>query len=102
MTDATGLVTGISQAAVDSATTGNDPAVRADEDDPDALILTWLSGACDQDTAVRFQVLNGAYVLNLAIHEAFSTGCRALAVPRGLRIATSRPIPVDSITVAGG
>ena len=102
MTDATGLVTGISEAAVESATTGNDPAVRADEDDPDALILTWLGGACDQDTAVWFGPQHGAYVLNLAIHEKSGTGCPASAVPRGLRIATSRPIPVDSINVAGG
>jgi hypothetical protein len=102
MTDATGLVTGISEGGVEPATMGNDPAVRADQDVPNALILTWLGGACDQDTAVRFQVLNGAYVLNLAIHETFGIGCPASAVPRGLRIATSGPIPADSITVAGG
>ncbi|HLO35985.1 MAG TPA: hypothetical protein VK194_07875 [Candidatus Deferrimicrobium sp.] len=102
MTDETTLVTGISEAAVESATTANDPAVRADQDDPDVLILTWLGGACDQDTAVWFGPQPGGYVLNLAIHEAFTTSCRALGVPRGLRIVTSRPIPVNSVTVAGG
>ena len=102
LTDETTLVTGVMVAAVDPATTGNEPAVRADQDDPNGLVLTWLGGACDQDAAVRFQILSGGYVLNLATHEKFGLGCVASAVARALRITVSRPIPIDSITVAGG
>ena len=101
LTDESKLVTGITQAAVNPATTGNDPAVRADQDDPNGLVLTWLGGACDQDAAVWFGLLNGGYVLNVSVHGS-AADCPASAVPRAIRIATSRPIPVDSITVAGG
>ena len=102
MTDETGLVTGITQAAAVPATTPNDPALRAEQDDPNAAVLSWLGGACDQDTTVWFHVLHAGYVLNVAVHETFGTGCPLAAVPRAIRIATSRPIPVDSVTVAGG
>lgn len=64
--------------------------------------LTWMGGACDQDTIFGFHVLHGGYVLNVAVHEKFGTGCPAAAVRRAIRMATSRPIPVDSIAVAGG
>ena len=102
LTDETALVTGIAQAAVDPSTTGNEPAVQAHPGDPNGLVLTWLGGACDHDAAVHFQVLNGGYVLNLATHEKVGLGCVASAVARAVRITVSRPIPVDSITVAGG
>lgn len=103
LTDETGLVTGIAQAEVDPAT-GNDvlPVLHADPNDPNVSVLTWTGGVCDQDTTVRFSVLNGGYVLSVAVDEKFGTGCPAAAVPRAIRIAASRPIPVDSVTVAGG
>jgi hypothetical protein len=103
LTDGTRLVTGIAQAAVDPVTVGNEPAVRADPDDPTGLVLTWLGGGCDQDAALRFHVVNGGYVLNLASHGKLGLGgCPAIGLPRAVRIAVSRPIPVDAITVAGG
>lgn len=103
MTDETSLVTGIVQAAADPTTTGNEPAVRADQDDPKGLVLAWLGGECDQDAALRFHVVNGGYVLNLATHGKLGLGgCPATGVPRAVRITVSRPIPVDSTTVAGG
>ena len=101
LTDETKLVTGITQGAVDPATTGNDPAVRADRVEPNGLVLTWLGGACDQDAAVWFGVLNGGYVLTVSVHGS-AANCPASAVPRAVRITTSRPIPADSIIVAGG
>jgi hypothetical protein len=57
---------------------------------------------CDQDTTVRFHLLHGRYVLNVAVHQKLGTGCPAAAVPRAIRMTTSRPISVDSIVVAGG
>ncbi|MBA2382556.1 MAG: hypothetical protein H0V73_10650 [Chloroflexi bacterium] len=102
LTDESKLVTGITEAAADSTTTGSDPALRADQDDPNGLVLTWLGGACDQDAAVWFGPQNGGYVLSLAIHVKVGLGCPASGVPRAIRIATSRPIAVGSVTVAGG
>ncbi len=101
LTDETGLVTGITQATFGPAA-GNAPALHGDPADPNASILTWVGGMCDSDTAVVFRMLHGSYVLNVSIHQRFGLGCPAAGVPRAIRIGTSRPIPVDSITVAGG
>jgi hypothetical protein len=103
LTDETGLVSGIAEAEVDAATFNDfSPRLRAVPNEPNASVLTWIGGMCDTNTTVRFHVLNGGYVLNLANHVTFGTGCPAAAVPRALRIETSSPIPVDSVTVAGG
>lgn len=102
LTDATKLVTGITQAAANSATTGNDPAVRADEGHPTGLILTWLGGGCDRDASVRFGPREGGFVLSVATHSQVGLGCPAIGVPRAIRIATVRAIPVDSIIVMVG
>ena len=103
LTDETGLVTGIAQAEVDPATLSDVlPVVHAPVNDANASVLTWEGSACDQDTTVWFHVLHGGYVLNVAVHEKLGTGCPAAAVPRAIRMTTSRPIPIDSIVVAGG
>ena len=102
LTDDTGLVTGIAPADFDPAWNILVPTLHADPDDPNASILAWLGGACDQDTTVWFHELHGGYVLNVAVHEKFGFGCTAAAVLRAIRITTSSPVPVDSVTVAGG
>lgn len=102
LTDETTFVTAIAPAAANDASTDNEPAVRADPDDPDGLVLTWLGGACDKNAAARFLVQNGGYLLHLATDRGLGLGgCIALGVPRALRITLSRPIPADSISVAG-
>jgi hypothetical protein len=104
LTDESGLVTGIGPAEVDPVWNDFVPAVHASPNDPNAWILSWLGGYCDQDTAVWFGVLQGGYVASVAVHKKFGLfgGCPAAAVPRAIRIATSKPIPVESITAAGG
>lgn len=101
LTDQTGLVTGITQVAVDS-TIGFEPVLRADQTEPNAAILTWTGGACDAETTLTFHKLDGRYVLNLTAHEKAGAGCPMSGVPRAIWIATSAPIPMDSVTVAGG
>ena len=102
LTDATQLVTGITEAPADAATAGNVPVVRSVPDDPDGLVLTWLGGACDQDAAAWFAPQDGGYLLRLAIHESVGGGCPASGVPRAVRITLSRSIPAGSIVVTGG
>jgi hypothetical protein len=103
LTDETELVTGIAQADVDPAALADPlPVVHALASDPNASILTWEGGACDQDTTVRFHVLHGGYVLNVAVHEKSGIGCPAAAVPRAIRLTTSRPIAPDSIVLDRG
>ena len=103
LTDQTGLVTAIGQPVLDaSAWNDNVPVLHADPDDPNASVLTWLGGMCDQDTAVWFGLQTGGYILSVAVHEKLGLGCPAAAVLRAIRISTSRPIPVGSVIVAGG
>jgi hypothetical protein len=65
------------------------------------VVLSWLGGLCDRDATVRFHVVHGDYLLNVAIHDSGGS-CPAAGVPRAIRIALSRSIPVESIVVAGG
>jgi len=98
--DQTGLVTEIAPA--DDTSTSVEPELRGDPADQNVAILTWTGGACDATTTVTFLVLDGGYVMNLTAPEKPGTGCPMAGVPRGIRILTSTPIPIDSVTVAGG
>ena len=100
LTDETELVTGIDEAQAD-VSWGDKAAVHALPGRPNAVVLSWLGGVCDRDARVRFHVVNGDYLLNLAINEPGGS-CPAAGVPRALRIDLSRSIPAESVVVAGG
>lgn len=101
LSDETGLVTGIESAPMDPRGDYGEPTVRADPTDPNAFIISWLGGACDNDASLTFKRAEGVNVLNVAVHGKFGFGCTAAGVYRDLRIVTSTPIPVDSIVAAG-
>jgi hypothetical protein len=65
-------------------------------------ILTWTGGVCDAETSVTFLVLDGGYAMNLTAREKPGTGCPMAGVPRGIRIETSAPNPIGSVTVSDG
>lgn len=100
LTDRTGVVTGISQAAPES-TISFEPIVRADPRDPRALVLIWMGGACDVEATVNVVKQEGSYVIGLASHEKTGGGCPMVGVPRGIRIATADPISMDAVIVTG-
>lgn len=97
--DQTGLVVAIGAAQFDSADF-RDAGVLADPTRPNAFILTWLGGMCDNDTAVGFRQTDPGYDLHLAVHGKFGS-CPAAGILRGLRIETSEPIALASITISG-
>lgn len=99
LTDQTGVVTGISQAA--DFTSSLEPIVRADPSEPRALVLSWTGGVCDVAATVTVVKLEGSYVIRLASQEKTGGGCPSAGVPRGIRLATSDPLPIDSIIVTG-
>jgi hypothetical protein len=103
LSDETGMVTGIESGPVDQQVDYAEPVARADPTDPNAFIVSWLGGACDNDASLTFKVSEGVYELNVAVHGklGFPGGCTALGIPRDVRILTSSPIPVDSIVAAG-
>ena len=104
LSDETGLVTGITSAPMDPGGEYREVVARADPTDPNAFIVSWLGGACDNDAALTFQRHEGGYVLSVAVHGkgGFLGGsCTLQGIVRDLRIVTSSPIPVDSIVAAG-
>jgi hypothetical protein len=96
-------VTAIASAPLDPSTAYLKLTVRADLAGPNAFIVSWLGGACDNDASLTFKRLEAGYVLNVAVHGKFSLlgGCTAAGVLRDVRIVTSSPIPLDSIVAAG-
>ena len=98
--DETELVTGIGQAELDLAWAGT-PAVHPIRNDQNAAVLSWLGGVCDGASTVRFHVVHGDYLLNLETHRT-GDNCPDAGMPRAIRIAMSRSMPVESIVVAGG
>jgi hypothetical protein len=103
LSDETGLVTGIGSAPMDPGAGYAEPAARADPTDPNAFIVSWLGGACDNDAALTFKRMAGVYVLNVAVNGKFGFpgGCTSSGILRDVRIVTSSPIPLDSIVAAG-
>lgn len=103
LSDETGLVTGIESAPMDPGAAYSELAARADPTDPSAFIISWLGGACDNDASLTFKRMEGAYVLNVAVHGkiSFPGGCTAIGIFRDVRIVTMSSIPVDSIVAAG-
>jgi hypothetical protein len=103
LSDETGLVTGIASAPMDPGTDHGQPAARADPTDPNAFIISWLGGLCDNDALLTFKRAEGRYVMNVAVHGKFGFpgGCPMAGVARDVRIVTSSPISIDSIVAAG-
>lgn len=98
--DKTGLVVGIGTAQINSADF-RDAGALADPTDPNAFIVTWLGGACDNDAALAFRPTASGYDIGLAVHEKLGLGCTAVGILRALRIETATPIPVEAITISG-
>ena len=102
--DETSLVTRIEAGPSDPTFNYMGAAARADPADPNAFIVSWMGGACDNDAVLWFTRGDAVYALSVEVHGKFSLfgGCPALGVPRDVRIVTSSPIPIDSIVAAGG
>ena len=101
LNDETGLVTGIESVPFDPDV-GWEIAVRPDPTDPNAFFISWVGGRA-HDAALSFKLFQDGYLLSLDLHSngGFFGGGTALGVPRRVRIATSTPIPLDSIQVGG-
>lgn len=78
------------------------PNIQPDPTDPNALILSWGTGACDDESVVSFQRSATGLRLDVEVRNGFSLGgCIGMLLFRGLRIRFSTPIP-DSIEAFGG
>lgn len=97
--DTSGIVVGIGPASV-SSVDFRDAGVFVDPTRPNAFILTWLGGMCDDDVALVFSPTDSGYDIRLAIRQGIG-GCPGAGILRGLRIETSEPISVGAITISG-
>jgi hypothetical protein len=97
--DDTGLVTGVEAVAFDEALPP--PSIQVDPQDPNAFVVTWLGGACDDNATLSFYALETGYALDLVTRRELGLGCIALGVFRGLRIDLSSPVDVDTISFTG-
>ncbi|HEX7948914.1 MAG TPA: hypothetical protein VF494_01090 [Candidatus Limnocylindrales bacterium] len=98
--DTTGLVVGVGAARFDPADF-RDAGVLADPANPKAFIVTWLGGACDNDATLAFRTTDSGYDIELGVHEKLGLGCIALGILRGLRVETSAPVSVSTVTISG-
>jgi hypothetical protein len=98
--DQTGLVVGVGPAVYDPVDFRN-AGILADPTEPRAFIVTWLGGACDSNETLVLRSTATGYDLELAEHEKAGLGCIALGVLRGLRVETSKAIPIAAITISG-
>ena len=77
------------------------PQVLEDPADPNAILLSWATGACD-DVAISFQRSDPGYRIDIDAHDRIGLGCTAQLLFRNLRIGFAEPIPIDQIRASGG
>jgi hypothetical protein len=78
-----------------------EPTVRSDPADPKAMILTWVGGACEDETVVVFHPGGGRYDLAVSPRGGLLGSCPAIGILRAVRIRTSEPVAMDLIDVIG-
>ena len=100
--DETGLVTAIEGAKGSSGVGFEQVLVEADPADAKAVIVSWTSGACDDDTSIGFKRSGTDFTLRLRVNNGFETGCTANLVFHAIRIRFSEPVPADSIEAIQG
>ncbi len=99
--DQTGLVTAIESATGDTAD-GFELIARPDLQNANAVIVTWVGGACEDEVALSLYRSGEAFRLHLDVRggPGIGGGCPAIALTRGLRIQFSEPVPAGSIIVS--
>jgi len=98
--DQTGLVTAIESAPFEGYV--ELPSVRPDPNDPNAVIVSWGTGACDDDTSLALQRSGPGFRIDIAVNAGFTLACTAQLLYRGLRIQFSTAVSADAFDVFGG
>ena len=100
LVDHTGRVTAVEAVSADGDNESL-PQVQQDSADPNAVIVRWATGACD-DVSMSFRQSDAGYRLDVDAHERIGLGCTAQLLFRDLRIRFSAPVSADSIVALGG
>ncbi len=99
--DQTDLVVGIEQGPTEPFP-DVEPSVRSDPADPRAFIVTWLGGACEDESVVVLHPNSEGYDMAVSARGRLFASCPAIAILRAIRIRTSEPIPIELIIMVGG
>lgn len=78
-----------------------EPSVRSDPADPKAMIVTWLGGACEDESVVVIHPNSNGYDMAVSPRGGLFASCPAVGILRAIRIRTSGPIAIDLITMVG-
>lgn len=95
--DATGLVTGI--AAPPATKPWFEAAIDNPDGRPDALLYTWLGGACDTVTTITFERTGSRFRLR-ATTETTGDSCILIGLGRQLLIQLDEPIDAGLVNLA--
>jgi hypothetical protein len=97
--DTTGLVVSIEPIGLEEWP-GDDPAVTLDPDNPNAIVLSWLGGACEDETVVGFWPVEDRYGMYVAPRggPGLFGGCPGIGLLRAVRVTLSAPVAPDLIS----
>ena len=98
--DQTGLVVAIKSAPGDGS--ARLPSVQPDLGDPKAIIVTWGTGACDDDTGIGLQRSGDRFQMRIAVNSGIDLGCTSQLLARGLWVQFSEAVDADAFDVSGG
>jgi hypothetical protein len=98
--DQTGMVVSMEAGRPDMHA-GPEAIVSAHPAEPNVLLVSWMGGACEQETIVGFWPDGQRYGMYVATRggPGLGGGCPAIAISRSIRIILSAPIAVDQIYI---
>ena len=101
--DQTDLVVAIEPAAGEALGDAG-PSVWSEPAEPNVLIITWLGGACEDETVISFWPNDRRYGLMVAHRGGPGSlgGCPGIGLPRAVRVETSKPVPMELIDIIAG
>lgn len=100
--DTTGLVVSIESVVLEDWPGFDGPRVTGDPANPHVLVLSWLGGACEDETVIGFwpdEERYGMYVAPRGGPGLFG-GCVGIGLVRAIRITLSAPVAPELISFA--
>jgi hypothetical protein len=94
--DTTGLVVSIEPIVLEDWP-GDDPMVTGDPANPNALVLSWMGGACEDETVVGFWPDDERFGMYVSPRGGFGS-CPAIGLLRAVKITLSAPVAPDLIS----
>ena len=97
--DQTGLVVAMEQGDAEPLA-ASVPSVATDPANPNVLVVSWMGGACEDETVVGFCPYEVGYGMYVATRggPGLGGGCPGIGIHRAIRLTLSSPVAADQIT----